>query len=454
MFKFSEYLVEEKASSENFGTLSKNEKGILHELLVGKHLLGGRHMNKHVDINGDSPREVHDRISKLLTPEQYENFSERSKKAAQDIMKERGLKPGDIKNVQWTSKPGDIKRSTGIDSSQAQDDSDIMITHNNGTHHGVSLKVSDDNKPITLSNNGAKSTFGGDKILTNHISNLKNDYPIIADVKKDPNLIKAARDRIVAKAAARGKNISPDEAKIDAGEVRKAWLESNPEAKKDIKNRTTSMLNSVAENMHNELQKLPPQKLSDHIRNTVLHAYKTPKEELDQGHTHMRHFTGGGENPALEAKSPGDDYEHFLSNPENLRVTRKGSSITYHHQDPETGKLIPFAMQTAKVISQSDPTSNLVMMGKDVERKQDIDDKKNLRKRYLAQKVAPAATIKQSAPVSTDQPTRAQVAALKHQQTHPIFGNGSGEHSGTSFYSPADVEHAQNMQNVGANPNA
>jgi len=48
------------------------------------------------------------------------------------------------------------------------------------------------------------------------------------------------------------------------------------------------------------------------------------------------------------------------------------------------------------------------------------------------------------------EPTTKQVAALKQQQTHPIFGNSTGEHGGAQFYGPADKEHAQNMQAQGA----
>jgi hypothetical protein len=48
------------------------------------------------------------------------------------------------------------------------------------------------------------------------------------------------------------------------------------------------------------------------------------------------------------------------------------------------------------------------------------------------------------------EPTQQQVTALKHQQANPILGNNSGEHGGTSFYSPSDIQHAQDMQNTGA----
>jgi hypothetical protein len=391
LLPFKYHLNEEKAAKEDFGSLDNNSKGVLHELLVGMHLRGN-HMDKHPDIDGNSPKQVHDELRKRLTPSQYKNFSDRAKKAADDILRERGMTRDDIGNVQWTSKHGDIKRATGIDSSQAEDDSDIILTHKNGTHHGVTLKVSDDAKPITLSNVGAESTYGGKKIFDKHKSDLLAAYPELDNeqMKNNPKARKAAVDRVVKKAAERGKPISSAEAKVGADDLRKAWLENNPKAKADIKTRTGNMLRNTVSNMRSELEKLSPEQLAHHVRHIVLHAYKTPKEAL--GHTHMRHFTGGGTQPTMEIKKPGEDYEHILSKPENIKVTHSGTSIYYHYHDPESGKTIPFAMQTAKVSSQSDPFSSLVMIGKDVARKQDESDHKRIKENYQKE----LATTKQS----------------------------------------------------------
>ena len=381
LLPFKYHLIEEKAKKEDFGSLDNNSKGVLHELLVGMHLRG-KHMDKHSDIEGNSPKQVHDELSKKITPDQYKNFSDRAKKAADDILRERGMSRDDIGNVQWTSKPGDIKRATGIDSSQAEDDSDIIMTHKNGTHHGVTLKVSDDSNPITLSNVGAESTYGGKKIFDKHKSDLLTAYPELdpEKMKNNPKVRKAAVDRIIRKAAAQGKTVKPEEVKVGANDLRKAWLETNTKARTDIKNRTGAMLRNTVSNMRSELEKLSPDQLAHHVRHIVLHAYKTPKEAL--GHTHMRHFTGGGLSPSMEIKKPGEDYEHILSKPENIKVTHSGTSIYYHYHDTETGKTIPFAMQTAKASSQSDPFSSLVMVGKDVARKQDEADHKRIKENY------------------------------------------------------------------------
>ena len=162
-------LAEEKATKENFGTLKSDPMGKLHEVLVGYHLRGGKHMDKHHDAEGKSPKEVHDEIAAKIggvKSLQYKNFSERARKAAEHIKEHLGLGPDDIKHVQWTSKAGDMERATGIKASQKEDDSDVVITDKNGRHHGVSLKVSNDNKPITLSNNGTETTYGGTQSIT------------------------------------------------------------------------------------------------------------------------------------------------------------------------------------------------------------------------------------------------------------------------------------------------
>jgi hypothetical protein len=332
MLKFAEYLLEEKATKEDFGELKSDPKGKLHELLVGKHLNGGKHMDRHADIEGRSPKEVHDEIAAKLggiNSKQYKNFNERARKAAEDIKGKLGIKKVD--RVQWTSKAGDMKRATGIDATQKQDDSDIVVTDHTGKHHGISLKVSNDKNPITLSNNGVETTYGGDKILKEHKQDILDNHEGLRGIT------------------------NKDE--------RKEWLRQNPTAKLDIKKRNLKTLTEVARNMHSHIDKMTPEQKSEHIRHIVLHAYSTPMEA--HGHVHIRHFTGGGHDPLMEVAHPALDHEHILNSPEHITVHHKGTSVYYHH------KGVPFAMQTAKFSSQSDPLSSLVVTGKEVKRKKD-----------------------------------------------------------------------------------
>ena len=347
MLNFSEYYedyIEEavaKAKAEkvvkpenDFGSLSADSKGKLHEILVGYHLRGGKHMEKHEDVEGKSPKQVHDETTTKLggtKSRAYKNFSERSRKAAEHLKQELGLKSEDISNVQWTSKAGDIHRATGIHSTQKEDDSDVVITDKKGKHYGISLKVSDKNEPITLSNAGVESTYGGDKLLKAHRDAILKKYPAIT--------------------------------KLTNAEQRKTWLKSNPKAETDIKQRNVDVLQRIAGHAHNEISKLTPEQKAHHVRHIVLHAFSTPMEA--QGHIHRRHFTGGLSNAAMEMSHPGVDHEHILNDPKNITLRHSGTSVYYEH------KGVPFAMHTIKFSSQSDPLSSIVGVGKEVVRKKD-----------------------------------------------------------------------------------
>ena len=110
------------------GKVSSDTKGKMHELLVGYHLLGGKHMEKHPDKNGDSPEEAHDRLKKTVHPNDYKKINDRAKSAAADIKKKIEVNGHKIHQVHWTSQPNDLLRTTGIKADQKQDSSDIVVT--------------------------------------------------------------------------------------------------------------------------------------------------------------------------------------------------------------------------------------------------------------------------------------------------------------------------------------
>ena len=437
MLNFSSFLTEEKAKAEDFGSLKPDPKGKLHETLVGYHLFGGKHMSKHPDVEGKSPKEVHDEIAAKLggvKSEKYKNFSERSRKAAEDIKAQLGLKDGDIQNVQWTSKAGDIERATGIPSTQREDDSDLIVTDKTGKHHGVSLKVSDDNKPITISNNGEEAMYGGHVHVKEHQKGILSDYPEISNLKGNAKV----------EAKAREKEKNANKKTVPADQMRKAWMELNPKASDDIKTRNKSVLKKVAEHITQHLTGMSSQQLADHIRHLVIHGYSTPKEA--QGHTHLRHFTGGGFEPDMKSKRPSTDYEHFLNDPEKLSVENSGTSLyfNYHlddapsertkavakaaaaafadtaakhvagNNDPKSnsGKKVRFAMQTVKFSNQADPISPVVVVGRDVENKKDEVDHQRIKEQYYARKAAFEKKMAErkgvaAAPVSSEPPNKA-----------------------------------------------
>jgi hypothetical protein len=125
---------EEKLHEDvEIGKVSSDTKGKLHELLVGYHLKGGSHMSKHPDKEGDSPKQAHDKLKKTVHPSDYKKINARAKSAAEDIRKQVEVGGHKIHDVHWTSKPGDIQRSTGIKSTQQEDSSDIVVTTRKAT---------------------------------------------------------------------------------------------------------------------------------------------------------------------------------------------------------------------------------------------------------------------------------------------------------------------------------
>lgn len=120
--------IKESVSAPEKGKVSSDTKGKLHELLVGYHLKGKNHMSKHPDKEGDSPKIAHDKLKKTVHPDDYKKINARAKSAAEDIRKQVEVNGHKIHDVHWTSKPGDIHRTTGIHASQQEDSSDIVVT--------------------------------------------------------------------------------------------------------------------------------------------------------------------------------------------------------------------------------------------------------------------------------------------------------------------------------------
>ena len=316
-------------------SVSNNTKGIMHELLTGYHLNGENHMTHHVDSNGDSPEEAHDKLKATMHPDDYKKANDRAKSAAADIKSK--LPPGHtIHQVHWTSKPGDIHRSTGVHATQDEDSSDLMIhtkkkSTDKPTYHGVSLKVTDtSNKNITAANPGIEYSGSNAKEMhENHKKDIIRDYP---------NLNKSNDDD------------------------RKAELRSNPAIQADIKTRNRKLLHAVASHHANELQqKLDNGQHEDvvnHIRK-LLHANNTPLQNA--GHNSMKHTTYKTAKGVQHITTkPASDYEHILKDPKKITVKSNGSVTSFYHDGKK------FATQSHKFKSQSDPLSSLGSTGKAV----------------------------------------------------------------------------------------
>jgi len=310
--------------NEEYKKASSNTKGVLHELLVGYHMRNKKHMEKHDDKDGDSPKAAHDKLKNSMHPDEYKKINARAKASADHIhsvVKSHGHTAHD---VHWTSKPGDIHRSTGIHSSQKEDSSDIVVHAKDKSgktvHHGVSLKVSDaNNKHVPVSNPGMSSMHGAEKHLEAHKNDLNKSHPAL---------------------------------KTGNAKSRKDYIKSLPShVQSDIKAKRVKTLHKVIDHAHNEMNKMPKKDLANHIRNTVLQAHKTPMQ--NQGHNHIRHVayeTNSG--TQFHHMNPNDHYHHILNDHDNITTHKTGTSIIFKHK----GK--PFAKHRAK-FAGSDPHSSI-----------------------------------------------------------------------------------------------
>ena len=381
---FSNYLFEDEQGIAEPNSSSRNAGGVLHELLTGYYLNGGKrenvnepeaHMPKHVDIDGFSPHEAYLHYSKSLKPNQLEKAHELAQHAA-NYLREHVKSGGDeISHVHWTSKPGDIERSTGISSTQKEDPSDIVITTKGGKHIGVSLKRSGSTRNVPIANPGSDSIHKGRETQQELRAAVLSSIPELGSMSN--------KDK------------------------RKAFMRQNPKAHAKAKEIVRNHLAQMSDNTADYLRSLPPEELAQHLRDNVLHAHTTPMQE--QGHEHMRLTTwdsAGGPNTAHV--DPGQHYEHILQNPENIIVQSSGQGIGFHIKHPETGKMLKFASQNIKIDSQSDPLSTIKSATQD--NYNAVEDSKSFMASKLANKIKkPSVSMKETS------------------------------HGGSNFYSPSEI---------------
>jgi len=322
-----------KTREEKKSAFGSNDQGVLHELLVGKYLNNGKHMSKHPDSTGLSPKEAHDKIKAKATPEQYAHHEKRAKAAAADIKKHLESKGHKVHEVHWTSKSGDTERSTGIPATQKQDQSDIVLhtRHKNKKKFvGVGLKTTTGtNKHITASNAGMESTRGGQHIVDTHRTELH---------KKHPELIGVTNP-----------------------EKRKEMMDSNPKLKQSISNLNKKATHDLAKHLHDSLHHAGTEEIAKHVRTHVLQANKTPMQE--KGHDHIRHTTyqtnkKEGNKTVHHAMDPSHHWNHILNDHKNITIEHRGANVHFLHNGKK------FATHRIRVSSSSDPLTSFKTDGK------------------------------------------------------------------------------------------
>jgi hypothetical protein len=333
-------LMEEKKESSS--GQAADTKGKLHEILTGFHLNNGNHMEKHPDKEGDSPQEAHDKLKDLVNPDEYEKINKRAKSTASDIQAQVEKNGSKISDVHWTSKPGDIEKSTGVPSTQKQDASDIMIHAKDKTgrvvHTGVSLKVTDGTTHhVPVSNAGTESM-----------------HPSINDDLR-------AHRELMYKAF-------PDMKNLTNKEQRKTFRNSDPEIKDKMDQMNLAFRRGVASKTHEHLLSMGRHELIDHIKKHVLQANPTPLQT--QGHNHIRHTVyvagkkeGGGNK--FHSYDPSQHWSHILDGSKKIHVTNPSGTtqLNFHYEDGD-GVKHHFATQALKANSNSDPMSPMKSTGK------------------------------------------------------------------------------------------
>jgi len=353
---------EEALNKDHPDYVPGNVAGPLHELLVGKHLNRGNHMDRHrgsvdpklIDSEDEnvskpkkkkkekillSPKEAHDKLKSKISTQAYRHLNDKAKVAADSIKQDVEKGGHKIHAVHWTSKDGDIERSTGVKSSQKEDTSDIMIrTHHSGDkkkenprYHGRSLKATE-----SASHNVPGANYGLHPHDKKHITDYQK-----AVYKKHPKLA----------------NLSLED--------RKKAIANSSIIKKTVKTEQTKALRKVATSTAERAGKMSQKELREHIRNNVMQAGETPLKkrgrETGAGHTSKKvtsyvapNERGGKPVNQVHTTDPHTDYDHHLNNyKHDITVHHTPGTQSVHFK--QNGKKI--ATHTVKVTSGSDVSS-------------------------------------------------------------------------------------------------
>jgi len=269
--------------------ISSNDKGVLHEILTGKALNHGKHMSPEA-------QKKHDEIKKNISDDEYKNHEKLAQGTAEHIRRHFG---SEIDSVHWSSKPGDIKRITGVHETQQENSSDIILRHKNGAHIGISLKVTQKKHGhIPVGNPGAKQT---DKQLglnsTDHSADahkkLVADHPVLASKSK---------------------------------QEQKQMIKASPEMRATALKHSNEAIGKIRDEWHTKLSSMKTSDLANHIRNNLLHANQTK--------TDMYKVTtgGSGDDHSVEVEHPATHHDLILNDHKNITVHKAGNnSIEFKH---------------------------------------------------------------------------------------------------------------------------
>jgi len=316
---FLQYLEEKKKTKEedaDEGEGKQNIRGVLHELLVHHHLVhkhGAR--ATHFNDGRATAEEEHHRIATKLFGDNYKNSAEykdmsrKAEDAADAIRNHVGdnWEKGKTR-VAWTSKHGDVEKITGKQTHQADDSSDVYVSHRGG-HLGVSLKTVKEKNGIAPISNGGRG-----------------DVDRLLGVNTDHHL-EAARKAVIA--------AHPIMAGL-TGIAAKRMLKANPEIAATEATERTKALGNIARDYRDAFERMDSRQRAETLRRSM--------RATDTGHAHIR-LTSGGTNGNYSQKieHPVTQHNHILNDHENIHAEIAGNNtVQFYHKHPVTGEITKF----------------------------------------------------------------------------------------------------------------
>lgn len=324
MITYLEYLTEKKKSKsekkdDEEEDKKQNDRGVLHELLVRHHLVKTHGGVAHDFNDGrETAQEAHDRIATKLfgehfrTHSKYQDMDSKAAHAA-DFIRHKLVGANWVKGktrVAWTSKKGDVENITGKKTHQADDPSDLYVSHEGG-HLGISLKTVEKKNALAPLSNGGRGDV--DKLLWPNGEH--NTAHHIEDAR--------ARVRVKHKILAG----------VTSAEHAKTLIKANPALKADEMKERTTALNGIAEEYKNAFEKMRNER-SDEFMQTLRKSMRA----TDTGHAHVRLTSSGTDGDyAHKDEYPVTQHNNVLDSHKHIEVTRAGNSVNFTHVHPTTG---------------------------------------------------------------------------------------------------------------------
>ena len=285
-------------------------RGSYNEAMFAKHLNGG----KWIDQEHENFAMHHKNILDSALPGESQIQADRAKAQAESFLEHAKVNGYEgVKSVHLTQKPGDIKRHTGLDISQQENPSDVVVGFHSKPDHrdheflGASLKSSS-SKAIGFHNGGA-GVIG--KLLGLKLGPLTNQRQ--KQFIEDNGL-----DSVASKAHSQIK-----------GEKGTDEYRNNPLYKEAMKH-ASSINTEVRDVLHQHYENMPHDEVKNHLLSTFIKANEAHSLPFVK-----THGTGGGISEAsAHTEDPSDNEAyHSLRNAKKITFKKGGGAGIHVYAD-------------------------------------------------------------------------------------------------------------------------